>query len=575
MNEFNNLKKLVFLIVIFSSHITTGQTIKSSAKGDSLCGVAINYDKSKKMLPRYFPNDIGKAYQKVITVTSEFVTYRQPLDPRSNISLLYSSCCFEGPHMTKSTEVIQGKSIGGKEKADFNAVDWTNNPACIFAGLTQGLGQDMYGYTGNEDYKKITGKMLTHMINNGTTPSNFRWANVPYASSDPKDTVYVGGTTFEHDGMRGDGLHGIEPDKVGEMGYAYIRFYEITGEEKYLKAALNCADALAKHIDTTVILKPGQSASTQTKISPWPFRLNARTGKVYDTYCAHVVEPIKMFDEILRIKDKIKLDSDKVKKYTTATNYAFKWLYSTSGPMKTYIWNAYFEDIVTDEEQANRTQISPMETARYLLNNPSKAKQFDADIMALIYYVKSAFGDPKFNAINEQTWCYEPMASHTSRYASVCAMYYAKTKNEWFKEEALRHFNYATYSVEPNGVAWVGPTWPGSWWSDGYADFIKHYFDGIAAIPEWAPARENHVLKSTSAIKNIVYADNSIKFKTFDNNGNVTLRLKSKPKSITIGGKNIAVSQNAAKEAYELRAIGKDFAVTINYTSGNDIAINL
>ena len=40
----------------------------------------------------------------------------------------------------------------------------------------------------------------------------------------------------------------LEPDKVGELGCAYLQFYEFTLEKKYLQAALHCADALAAHV---------------------------------------------------------------------------------------------------------------------------------------------------------------------------------------------------------------------------------------------------------------------------------------------------------------------------------------
>src|SRR4030042_2919395 len=92
--------------------------------------------------------------------------------------------------------------------------------------------------------------------------------------------------------MRGDGLHGIEPDKVGELGIAYLKFYEATGDKKYLGAAINCADALAKHV----------RKEANTIKSPWPFRVNAKTGVVISEYCAIVIEPIRLLDERLRIQ---------------------------------------------------------------------------------------------------------------------------------------------------------------------------------------------------------------------------------------------------------------------------------
>lgn len=566
---------LTVTFLLISNVLVYGQTIKTKAKLDSLCGVKINRDKDGNLLPRYFPENIPMAYDKVLKLTSDFVLNKQPIDRRTGQSTLYTTCCFEGPHMKKGKDIVQGKVVGGDVAANYDAVDWMHNPAAVFAGFNQSFALDLYPFTGNSRYITIVGEMLDQMIDRGSTPANFIWANVPYASSDPKDTIYQGALMLEHEGMRGDGLHGIEPDKIGEMGFAYIKYFEISGNKKYLTAALHCADALAKFVKKDCVPTYGNFVATQIKYSPWPFRLNARTGKIHDLYCSNVIEPIKMFDEILRIRQNISLDTARIRTYSETRKTAVDWLFSKSGPMKTYVWNGYFEDIVGDEYMSNRIQTTPMETARYLLKHPEMDKNVDIDVQALIYYVKSVFGDETIDAIKEQTWCYEPMASHSSRYASVCAMFYKRSKNEWFKEQALRNFNYGTYAVEPTGAAWVGHTWPGSWWSDGYSDFIKHYFDGMAAIPEWAPANENHLIKSTSAVTKIEYLATSIKYETYDKEGTAVLRLKSKPKSITVNGKMLKETNDDKNEGFKLQPINKNYAVTIYQKSGSTVVIGL
>jgi hypothetical protein len=69
----------------------------------------------------------------------------------------------------------------------------------------------------------------------------------------------------------------------------------MTGNSKYLRAAIRCAAALAKNF------KPGDE-----KNSPWPFRCLARNGalspgKGMSPYSANVVEPVMLFDELMRI----------------------------------------------------------------------------------------------------------------------------------------------------------------------------------------------------------------------------------------------------------------------------------
>ena len=92
----------------------------------------------------------------------------------------------------------------------------------------------------------------------------------------------------------------------------------------------------------------------------------------------------------------------------------------------------------------------------------------------------------------------------------------------------------------------------------------------MAAVPEWAPDGENHLLRSTSAVQKIVYSDKKIKIKTFDNDGNQVFRLVSRPKAILINGK--LVSQNA-KNNFNWRPIGKGGVLKLDYTKGNDIEI--
>ena len=71
-----------------------------------------------------------------------------------------------------------------------------------------------------------------------------------------------------------------------------MQFYEVTEEKKYLQAALHCADALAARI------RPGDEGH-----SPWPFRVDAKTGAIIrEEYCANVIGPIRLFDELLRLQ---------------------------------------------------------------------------------------------------------------------------------------------------------------------------------------------------------------------------------------------------------------------------------
>jgi hypothetical protein len=494
----------------------------------------VHRDVSGKLLGWYRPEVPGAVYDHVIKLASAFVKDGTPNDPKTGLPIYFVSCSFNGPQFSSEEAFRAGKTWD----------DWMNNPACFFAGAVQSLAVDFHGYTGDRAYIDLVRRMLDHQLKFGTTPAGWPWPNVPYASADPGNPVYEGATRWENAGMRGDGLHGIEPDKVGELGIGYVKFFELTEEPKYLEAALHSADALAKHV-RDVTMKGDDFAETQSNESPWPYRVNARTGRTIDPYTANVIEPIRLLEELLRLRERIGLSPERVKAYERANNLAWNWLLSKNGPLISYVWNGYFEDVPSDPKLGNRVQNIPMETARHMLKHPRKGFDADRHVQAMLSWVKSAFGEPGEPSINEQTWCYVPMGSHTARYASIQALMYERTGDVRHKDEAFEHFNWATYSTATNGVVSVGPRWQGTWWSDGYGDYIRHFMEGIAAVPEWAPANENHLLRSSSVVQQIRYEPGSITYRAFDDEGTERLRLTSKPKQVKLGQRELREHSSA------------------------------
>lgn len=134
------------------------------------------------------------------------------------------------------------------------------------------------------------------------------------------------------------------------------------------------------------------------------------------------------------------------------------------------------------------------------------------------------------------------MGSHTARYGAVCAMWYEVTGDPYYKEQANRFLNVATYMTYSDGYVAVGLNWPGAWFSDGYSDYVRHFMDAIAAVPEWAPEGENHLLSSTSVVTSIRYEKQKIEFSTFDESSQVIMRLNSKPVKVLLNGKPASVN---------------------------------
>jgi len=557
------MKILISIFIsVFFCLIADGQIARLKSQ-DTICNHLVQREANGIILPWYNPDVPGAGYVHVVKLASEFIKSGTPVDPKTGKKLYLVTCCFQGPHIRRQEEFDKG--LTGEY--------WPHNPACVYAGLVQGLVLDWRIFSGDNSYINVVREMLDWQIEHGTTPPDWPWPNVPYASSDPFETEYYGASKWENDGMRGDGLHGIEPDKVGELGIAYLKFFEVTEEVKYLEASIHCADALAGNI-RNITDDPSPFAETAVNRSPWPFRVNARTNVVISEYSSNVIESIRLFDELIRIATQIRLDTAKISNYRNAREIAWKWLYSKSGPMITYIWNGYFEDIPNDPQCANRLQITPLETARYLIKNPGLDPEIESSVPALINWVGSAFATEGMDAIKEQTWCYEPMGSHTSRYASLCALWYEHSGDKEYKDLAYRFFNFASYMTYDNGVVAVGPEWPGSWFSDGYGDYIRHFMEGIAAIPEWAPAGEDHLLKSSSVIQNIEYKPGLILFNSFDDAGTAVLRISFQPKVVWAGNKKLSRQTDIAKEGWTWTPLGEGGILRIRYSGSDKVIIS-
>lgn len=387
---------------------------------------------------------------------------------------------------------------------------WPDNPAGKFAWATTTL-LKFYPYTGDAHHIEIVRLMLDHLWEY-RTPENYDWPNALYASANPGTGNYFG--------ARADGHYATEPDKIAQVGRAYVDFYEVTGEEQYLRIGKACADLLVKKI------RPGNETH-----SPWPFRVDVRSGAVVEEYTAHMIPAVRLFDELTRLG---------IGDYQSVRDRVWNWI--ETYPMQNNTWKGHFEDIRLDPNNENRDQLSPLETARYILQHQHLFPNWREQVRGLIDWVKVTLGaHPFFTAIpiHEQKYCWFPMGSHTARFANLCTLYAEETGDTAYREMGIRSFNWATYMATDEGFVHVGIDRPDyynqCWFTDGYFDYIPHFIDGMASAPEMAPADTDRMLRTTSPVQEIQYAAYQITYRTFEP-GMQKLRLTFQPRQILAGG---------------------------------------
>jgi hypothetical protein len=540
-----SIKKIVFAIftVIFCGAILSAQQkpfpVTSIVDAPTIAGRPAQLDTQGKLLPWPMPDNIGYSY------SSHFLTQWTILwDQYNRQRLHYFYCCFD---FDRTTFELAPE------------LHWVNSTGYLRA-MMEGFIERLYPYTADTRTLTFLQDFVDYELEHGLTPEGYVWSQVPYASANPGAKRYSGWSQLGAEDY-------IEPHVVGEDGYGYLRLYEMTGNTRYLQAAMHCADALVKNY------KQGDENN-----SPWPVRAYARDGKFENKpmgpYSANVVEPIMLFDELIR------LGQGDVEGYTRVRAGAWDWFQKY--PLATNTWVGYFEDTVA--RMANMNQVIPLEFARYVLLHPEKDPHWREHARQLIEWVKSTPKWPKYivhgatvtteQGDGKEFCCNDPNQccdSHTSRLAAVEALYFAKTGDVAYRDAAFRSYNWVTYFQGLSAGAHAPFT--GQWWfTDEFADGPRRLMDAFWAVPEWAPADESHLLGSSSVVTKISYGKGSVIYSTFDPQSSDVLRLDFAPDSITANGKDLTRRKDLDQPGFTFD--DSTHVLRIRHDDGRDIAIH-
>ncbi len=318
------------------------------------------------------------SYDTVMKLTWNYLLNAVPNDPSTGKPAYYSRS-----YIDPNTQLM---------------VDWPHNPAGLYGMMIESA-LKYYGYSGNGNVVQLANDVATWHLDHGMTIATDNWPNVPYSEG--------ASGTLTYGGAPQDGVGVLEPDKIGEFGYSILQLYKYNGNIRYRDAAIQWANVLVSKIRVG-----------NTTQSPWPFRVNAHTGAVVENYCSNVIGPISLFDGL------ISAGLGDTASYRTARNAAWSWMMTF--PMVNNVWSQYFEDVgIQGSYNSNLNQYNAMMTARYLLLHPEYDVNWEAHVRGLITWVENTFLQVWFgaNTIREQQQFLYAMGSHTSRYASVNALF--------------------------------------------------------------------------------------------------------------------------------------------------------
>jgi len=366
-----------------------------------------------------------------------------------------------------------------------------------------------YAYTGDPSLFVVVRRLMDRVLLY-RTPAHWAWPRVPRTQDDSPDGEYTDDWS--------------EPDKMCLVAIACLDFFKFSGEKKYLRAAQEIAEVVARHV------QPGDADQ-----SPLPFRVHLESGRVLDDYNAGVISAVKLFAEIRPFVPQQQADN-----YLSLRDHMMRWILQF--PITNHYWSGYYEDVVSQEQNLN--QHTPMETARYLLQHPELDPDFAEHVPALCAWVENRFGKTKHygaTSIREQDSCFMEMSSHTARYASVVARWYGYSGAQRDFEEARAAFALSTYSAynrysrDGRAINYVGIGYADPWFSDYYFDYLPHLFDGLAEIPSIQTHQRDRLLSSSAVVRKISYQKEKIRYETYEPDGEEVLHVTFAPRVFADG----------------------------------------
>lgn len=529
---------VVMLLSILFFHSSAQVGIDSSRV---FCGHQVQLDSQDKLLPR----DVGERnpYDHFLHLRWNFIKTKVPMSPgpppRSSYPQYFFYCAF-----IDSTGILLPDP-------------WMNDvgekiPMWLESAR---LYRD---YSGNGEPLKRAKALVDYSMEHGITPADFEWPNMPYTAANAGALEFRGftGRFAEHD---------IHLDHAGDIGSTYYKMYLLFNEPRYREAAIHIADILAA--------KVGKGSATE---SPWPYMVNAKTGKVVSEYGTNWFGCIRLFEMLLEDKD------GNVGLYKKALQTVRDWL--AAYPFKNGVWvDGHTDTYITGT--GNLSNLSASNAGLYVSDHPERVADWKTILPSLIEWTEKNFvfksnkGEPSqmwgANIVSEQVAFMPKMDYQTARYAAQCAKWYSMGGGEAYKEKAYRALNFVTYCNDSVGKAYESPFTKGvnSWWSDSYGECPIMFYHAMAAIPEWAPVGENHVLYSSGVIRDVTYRPNVVQYAAVEKTGTEYLKLGYKPSTVSLNGEVVYPASSKGGTVKVKKLADGGYAITISRSISGEVVI--
>lgn len=275
------------------------------------------------------------------------------------------------------------------------------------------------------------------------------------------------------DGVPEETERGTTVTRAGRVGVAMLELHRAFGDEVYLDYARALADGLVKF---------------QRDDGSWPFRVNAKDGKVLAPYTSDAISPARLFALLEEIEPN--------QVYRDAKLKAINWIQEI--PVKMNRWEGMYEDGPHHPPFKNMENLDTLETVRYLVHCRDQHPEYlemaeylnrwiedqfvvfdtqDCKVLGLGEIGSNAIGRKNLRSptpmVVEQYLCDYPMESHTGNWLMSLIALHQATGDDAYLHKGIAAANAIALGQQDSGAfsTWgfdtrfgrplSGVNWPG------------------------------------------------------------------------------------------------------------------
>jgi hypothetical protein len=367
----------------------------------------------------------------------------------------------------------------------------------------------------------------------------------------------------------------MQLDLAARAGWGLLRVYQLTGDTRYFEAVKHWGDLFAQKRNRTPGVCPWNRYANLDDMD-WKSKDNKMTGGV--------VWVLYMLDELIRLgytgKDNAIVEARNAgREYLRDTLLPAWWVNDT--------WGRQYWDWPCPVQVPNITAF----VARYMMDNKDYFPNWRVDcrnIMSLCMN-RTCVSPQSRGGVYHGAWAYPEscgccglcLLAGPQLMVEAWARYGVQADSEWARELARRQMILATYDCTPTGVAEDnidgGVITNGAWFEAAHLGPLKISLGTMRWLPELlAPPRENHIVRSSAVINEVIYGKDRITWSTFDAPvGTVDLlRLAFVPQAVKADGQAIPARTDLNENGFIVRSLRDgDYLVSIRHDGARSIVV--